>query len=121
METARLAENVRRASGAHLVSLDALATYVGLTRPGLMKLVASGASSRTRPKTETAIRLAEAFALDVRDLVDDPASCLRRVAENFERAPIRAIAKVPEPWWPGEEAVHERRPAVADLKTRRKK
>lgn len=97
MNPGRLAENVRRAAGAHLVSLDSLAQHVGMTRGGLMKLLADDGRKRTTPKATTAMALAEAFGVDVRDLMeDDPRESLRAVLESFERAPIRAAAKVPE-------------------------
>jgi transcriptional regulator with XRE-family HTH domain len=90
------AENVRRASGAHLVPLERLAEFVGMSRPGLMKLVAHRGASRSRPSADTAVRLAGAFGVDVRDLYSEPAECLRAVAEAFEAAPIREAADAPE-------------------------
>jgi DNA-binding XRE family transcriptional regulator len=94
---ALLAENVRRAAGAHLVSLDGLASYIGLSRPAIMKLVAHKAQGRSLPSATTALKLAEAFAIDVRDLYSDPGDCLRAVAGAFERAPIRDAVETPEP------------------------
>lgn len=90
------AENVRHAAGAHLVSLNDLASYVGLSRPGIMKLVAYNADGRSLPSGATAVKLAEAFGVDVRDLYSEPADCMRAVAEAFESAPIREVAKLPE-------------------------
>jgi transcriptional regulator with XRE-family HTH domain len=99
VDPGRLAENVRRAAGAHLVSLDALARHVGITRGGLMKLVAEGGTKRTAlPTTATLMKLAEAFALDPRVLMtDEPSELLGEIAANFDNAPIRAVAKVPDP------------------------
>lgn len=77
--------------------MDALASYIGLSRPAIMKLVAYKAEGRSLPSTQTALKLAEAFAIDVRHLNSDPAECLRAVAEAFERAPIREAVKTPEP------------------------
>jgi transcriptional regulator with XRE-family HTH domain len=95
-DVAHLAENVRRAAGAHLVSLDALAQHVGMTRPGLMKLLADDGEKRTSPRGTTVVALAEAFGVDVRDLIaDDPRECLQAVVDAFDSAPIRAAAKVP--------------------------
>jgi transcriptional regulator with XRE-family HTH domain len=93
-----LAANVRRAAGAHLVSLDALARHVGMTRGGLMKLVAEDGTKRTAlPTSATLMKLAEAFAIDPRALMaDDPVELLTALAENFDRAPVRAVAKVPD-------------------------
>jgi hypothetical protein len=46
----------------------------------------------------TLMNLAAAFAIDPRTLqTEDPAKLLREIAENFESAPIRDAAKVPEP------------------------
>ena len=90
------AENVRRAAGAHLISLDRLAAHVGVSRQAMMKLVAHKAQDRSLPSSETALKIAEAFAVDMRDLNSEPADSLRAVVEAFEDAPIRASVKVPE-------------------------
>ena len=79
------------------MSLDALAEHVGMTRPGLMKLLADNGERRTMPKSTTAVAIAEAFGVDVRDLMEnDPSASLRAVLDAFERAPIRRAAKVPD-------------------------
>lgn len=94
----KLAENLRRAAGMHLVSLDALATYVGISRGGIMKIVADSPKGRTIPSGPTMVKLAEAFGVDVRVLLDDETSVvLQHLAEAFEGAPVRTIAKVPPP------------------------
>ena len=94
----KLAENLRRAAGMHLVSLDALATYVGMSRGGIMKIVADSPKGRTIPSGPTMVKLAEAFGVDVRVLLDDETPVvLQYLAEAFEDAPVRAIAKVPPP------------------------
>lgn len=94
----RLAENLRRAAGAHLVSLDSLAQHVGMTRGGLMKLLADDGEKRTLPSSTTIMRLAEAFGVDPRTLMsEDTPELLSALAESFEHAPVRSAAKVPEP------------------------
>jgi transcriptional regulator with XRE-family HTH domain len=92
----KLAENLRRAAGMHLVSLDALAGYVGMSRGGIMKIVADSPKGRTIPSGTTMVKLAGAFGVDVRVLLDDETPVvLQHLAEAFEDAPVRAIAKVP--------------------------
>lgn len=95
-DDSRLAENIRRAAGAHLVTLDALARFVELSRPAMMKLVSRKQSGRSRPSGATAFKLAAAFGIDVRNLYEEPEKCLRAVVDAFADAPIRAIADVPE-------------------------
>lgn len=95
MDTGLFAENVRRAAGAHLVTLDALAQHVGMTRPGLMKLLTEDASKRTQPRAETAVKIADAFGVEVRHLFEEPQVCLDAVVDAFPHAPIRQVAKVP--------------------------
>jgi transcriptional regulator with XRE-family HTH domain len=96
MEQDRFAENVRRAAGLHLVSIDALAEHLGMTRPGLMKMLRHSAEGRTMPNSKNAVAIAEAFGVDVRDLMSDPRESLRAVVQAFDEAPIRNKAKVPE-------------------------
>jgi transcriptional regulator with XRE-family HTH domain len=119
------AENLRRAAGAHLITFDALAEYVGLSRPAVMNLVAHNAQDRSLPSSGTALKLAEAFAVDVRDLNSDPAECLRVIAEAFERAPIRSVVRVPEPAMPLKRPPARKKPAsklkVADPSQKRGK
>ncbi|HLB17944.1 MAG TPA: helix-turn-helix transcriptional regulator [Gaiellaceae bacterium] len=99
IDPGKLAENVRRAAGMHLVSLDALAAHVGMSRGGIMKIVADSPKGRTVPSGPTMVKLAEAFGVDARVLLDDEtAVVLQHLAEAFEDAPVRAIAKVPGTW-----------------------
>ena len=93
---AYLAENVRRAAGAHLVPLDGLARYIGVSRPAIMKLTQHRSEGRSLPSAGTMLKLSEAFGVDARHLVSEPGECLRAVAEAFERAPIREAASAPE-------------------------
>jgi hypothetical protein len=45
------------------------------------------------------VKLAKAFGVDVRVLLDDETPVvLQHLAEAFEDAPVRAIAKVPGTW-----------------------
>ena len=61
-----------------------------------MKIVADSPKGRTIPSGPTMVKLAGAFGVDVRVLLDDETPVvLQHLAEAFEDAPVRAIAKVP--------------------------
>jgi transcriptional regulator with XRE-family HTH domain len=78
------------------VTLEALAGHIGISRPAMMKLVARRTSGRSRPTAGTALKLATAFGVEVRDLYDEPGNCLGAVVEAFHVAPVRQAADVPE-------------------------
>ena len=96
MKPGKVAENVGRMAGFHLVALETLAEYIGVSRVGLMKVLAEDGNKRGMPSTVTMMKLAGAFGVDLRTLMeDDPAEVMRALMEGFERAPIREVAKVP--------------------------
>jgi DNA-binding XRE family transcriptional regulator len=90
-----LAQNVRRLAGMHLASIEKLADYIGVSRPTLQAIVAHDPAQRSLPKVETAAKLAEAFAVSLNTLYQEPEICLREAAENFGQAPIAKAVKVP--------------------------
>jgi DNA-binding XRE family transcriptional regulator len=95
LEAGLLAENIRRLAGMHLVSLDALAEYVGISRQAMMNMVAHKYEKRSLPRTSTTLALANAFSVPLGALYQEPAECLRHAVENFESAPITSVAHVP--------------------------
>jgi transcriptional regulator with XRE-family HTH domain len=97
LEEGNLAQNVRRLAGMHLVSLDRLARHIGISRPTMQAIVAHDPAQRSLPRTETVIRLAEAFGVSLDALYSEPVECLREAVERFEVAPIRQAVDVPSP------------------------
>jgi transcriptional regulator with XRE-family HTH domain len=95
LDEGNLAQNVRRLAGMHLVSMETLARYLGLSRQSVMKMVASSPSRRSSPKASTALKIAEAFGVSLNALYQEPLDCLREAIDHFEEAPIRAVANVP--------------------------
>jgi DNA-binding XRE family transcriptional regulator len=91
-----LAQNVRRLAGLHLVNLEQLAAFVGVSRQTMQALVAYETHHRSLPKADTAIRIAEAFGVSLNALYSKPIECLHEAVEYFERAPITAIVEPPE-------------------------
>src|SRR4051812_47927379 len=92
-----LARNIRVASGAHLVALEDLAESLNISRSGLMSSVQHQADGRTTPRAGTLMRLASAFGVGLDDLLAEHEShLLRALAESYDAAPVRAIARVPE-------------------------
>jgi DNA-binding XRE family transcriptional regulator len=90
-----LAPNVRRLAGMHLVSMERLAEYVGVSRPTIQAIVAHDLTRRSRPKAETAIKIANAFGVSLNALYQEPALCLEEAVAHFDEAPI---AKTVEPF-----------------------
>jgi transcriptional regulator with XRE-family HTH domain len=76
--------------------MDALAEHIGLSRAGIQKLVRASGASRSRPSAATAVAIAEAFGIDVRDLMSPAHEALQAGVDAFEDAPIRDAAKVPD-------------------------
>jgi DNA-binding XRE family transcriptional regulator len=92
-----LAQNVRRLAGMHLVSVDKLAQYVGVSRQTMQAVVAHDPAQRSLPKADTAIRISEAFAVSLNSLYSEPLECLQEALEHFEEAPIAEYVAVPTP------------------------
>src|SRR5689334_502369 len=90
-----LAQNVRRLAGMHLVSMERLAEYVGVSRPTMQAIVAYDITQRSRPKAETAMKIAEAFGVTLNALYQDPAICLHEAVAQFETAPIAGLVEPP--------------------------
>jgi|GEM_PF-4576341 len=108
MNEDQLAENVRRLAGLHLVSMEKLAEFVGISRPSMQAIVAYDLTARSKPKTETAIKIASAFAVTLNALYRPPEECLQEALDHFAEAPIRKIAEPP----PAELTAMERRKGV---------
>jgi DNA-binding XRE family transcriptional regulator len=72
-----VAENIRRMAGLHDRSLGDVATWIGLSRAGMMKLVVRDAAKRSYPKAETAMKLADAFGVTLNDLYAEPPEALQ--------------------------------------------
>jgi DNA-binding XRE family transcriptional regulator len=90
-----LAQNVRRLAGMHLASMDKLASYIGVSRQTMQSIVAHDPAQRSMPRTDTAIKIAEAFAVSLNALYQEPIECLREGLEHFEEAPIREVVDAP--------------------------
>jgi DNA-binding XRE family transcriptional regulator len=90
-----LAQNVRRLAGMHLASMEALASYVAVSRQTMQSIVAHEPHNRSLPRADTAIKIAEAFGVSLNALYSDPIECLREALENFEEAPIREAVDPP--------------------------
>ena len=90
-----LAQNVRRLAGMHLVSIEHLAEYVGVSRPTMQAIVAYDLTQRSRPKTETAIKIADAFGVTLNALYQEPGECLQEAVAHFQDAPIARIVEPP--------------------------
>src|SRR6266545_3684695 len=90
-----LAQNVRRLAGMHLVNMDTLAGYIQVSRPTLQAIVAHDPHHRSLHKTETAMRLAEAFGVSLNALYSEPIECLREAVDHFDEAPIRQVVDAP--------------------------
>jgi len=92
-DEANLPMNVRRLAGMHLTTMETLAEYVGVSRQAMQAIVAYHTNSRSRPRTETTLKLAEAFSVSLDALYEEPVVCLREAVENFDRAPLRLSAR----------------------------
>jgi DNA-binding XRE family transcriptional regulator len=103
-----LAQNVRRLAGMHLVSIEKLAEQVGVSRPTMQAIVAHDLTARSRPKAETASRIADAFAVTLNALYQEPVECLREALDHFQEAPIARVVDPP----PVELTAMERRKGV---------
>jgi len=90
-----LAQNVRRLAGMHLVSMERLAEYVGVSRPTMQAIVAYDLTQRSRPKAETAIKIADAFGVTLNALYQEPVVCLQEAVARFEEAPIARTVEPP--------------------------
>ena len=88
LNQANLAGNVRRLAGMHLVTMESLAEYVGMSRQAIQGVVGHDPEQRSLPRADTAIKLAEAFGVSLNALYQEPGECLREAAESFDRAPI---------------------------------
>ena len=91
-----LAENIRRLAGMHLVPMDRLASFIGVSRQAVANMVSQDSGTRSLPKAGTVIRLAEAFNVPLNSLYQDPETCLRNAIDGFTNAPIRSEAHVPD-------------------------
>jgi DNA-binding XRE family transcriptional regulator len=96
LNTGNLAGNVRRLAGMHLVSIDRLAQFVGVSRETMQAIVARNFHHRSIPRAETAIKIADAFGVTLNALYQEPLECLREGVENFETAPIRDVVEAPD-------------------------
>jgi DNA-binding XRE family transcriptional regulator len=90
-----LAQNVRRLAGMHLVNMEMLAGYIRVSRPTLQAIVAHDPHHRSLPRTETAMKLAEAFGVSLNALYSEPIECLREAVDHFQEAPIREMVDAP--------------------------
>jgi transcriptional regulator with XRE-family HTH domain len=92
-----LAENVRRLAGLHLVSLEQVGAYAGISRAAIMRTVSWETEKRSYPTAETAIKLAEAFAVSLNDLYSPPEQALGAAVEGFDQAPIKKLREEDAP------------------------
>lgn len=83
-----IAGNLRRLAGMHLVPLEVLAFEVGISRQAMQSIVSIDPASRSYPRADTAIKLAEAFGVSLDALYEEPLKCLREAVERFPQAPI---------------------------------
>jgi DNA-binding XRE family transcriptional regulator len=88
-DEANLPMNVRRLAGMHLTTMETLAEYVGVSRQAMQAIVAYYTDSRSRPRTATTLKLAEAFGISLDALYQEPVACLREAVDSFEQAPLR--------------------------------
>src|SRR5438094_10393699 len=79
----------------HLVSMDALARFVGVSRPTLQAMVAQDPASRSFPRADTSVRIAEAFGVSLNALYSEPMDCLREALEHLYDAPITQVVTAP--------------------------
>jgi hypothetical protein len=61
----------------------------------MQAIVKDDPSTRSRPKAQTANRIAEEFGVSLNDLYQDPIDCLRAAVEAFESAPITKVVEPP--------------------------
>jgi DNA-binding XRE family transcriptional regulator len=102
----------------HLASIDRLAQFVGVSRETMQAIIAHDPSRRSMPKAETTIKIADAFAVSLNALYQDPLECLQEAVEHFESAPIREAVDVPTAdLAPGLTALKE----IADIRQARRK
>jgi DNA-binding XRE family transcriptional regulator len=90
-----LAQNVRRLAGMHLASMEKLAAYIGVSRQTMQSIAAHDPALRSMPRADTVIKIAEAFAVSLNALYQEPIECLREALEHFEEAPIREVVDAP--------------------------
>ena len=79
----------------HNLTLEQLADYLEMSRPGLMRLVARDPSKRSFPSPQTAFKLADAFAIDLQSLYADTQTCLWDALHNYTRAGVYGLAGAP--------------------------
>jgi DNA-binding XRE family transcriptional regulator len=110
LDEGNLAQNVRRLAGMHLASMDKLAQYIGISRQTMQAIVAHDPGQRSLPRTETVIKIAEAFGISLDALYREPVECLREALEHFEQAPIAEAVDVPSPSFKRERVMRALRP-----------
>lgn len=108
MNEGQLAANIRRLAGLHLVSMERLAEFVGISRPSMQAIVAYDLTARSKPKMDTAMKIADAFAVTLNALYQQPEECLQEALDHFREAPIAKLADPP----PAELTAMERRRGV---------
>lgn len=89
LDPRQIGENIRRLLGLHLVTQHELADSVGLSKQTVWYSI----SGRTVPGARHLQAIAHQFGIDIDTLVGDTTTCVRRAAEAFPEAPIRALAR----------------------------
>jgi DNA-binding XRE family transcriptional regulator len=90
-----LAQNVRRLAGMHLASIEKLAEYCQVSRPTMQAIVTPDLTIRSRPRAETALKIAEAFGVTLNALYQEPDVCLGEALDHFRDAPIARLVEPP--------------------------
>jgi DNA-binding XRE family transcriptional regulator len=79
-----VSENIRRLAGMFLVEQQKLARHADISRQSMYAIY----TGRSRPSTNTAMRIARAFGITVEDLFAEPRECLTAAVPHLYDAPI---------------------------------
>jgi putative transcriptional regulator len=83
----QVSENIRRLAGMFLVEQQRLAREVGISRQSMHAIY----TGRSRPSTETAMRIAKAFGITVEDLFAEPRECLAAALPHLYETSITEL------------------------------
>jgi DNA-binding XRE family transcriptional regulator len=102
-------ENLKRLAGMHLLSQDQVGALAGIGKQSTWQIIAG----KNGPSLKTAMKWADAFGIDVRDLHGPPGDCMRAAALAFDTCPVRqaqiklggAAEPAADPGAPAEDAI----------------
>jgi transcriptional regulator with XRE-family HTH domain len=95
MHHSRMGANLRHLLGMHDLRQGDLAKHLGISVQALWNIL----HGRSRPRSATARRAADAFGISVEALDGDTGACLRAAAAAYEAAPVREARRPSGDGW----------------------